>query len=469
MNRVLTRALVAIAVVLATVGLAAPAQAATLSVSQYEARIAALVNQSRADAGLPPLVVSASVSSVARAWSGKMASSDSFVHNPSYANQMPSGWTAAAENIAYGAVTTGQYLADTIHANLMASAGHRANILNSSYTHLGVGVAFVTRGGFNYVYVTENFGRYPSGIASEANNRTAERLAGPTRYETAVAIGKEAFPTSNEVVVVAGSQASVVDGLVAAPFAYYRKAPVLLTEKTQLGSATRAEIKRRGPSRVWVIGGPGVVNTSVLREIESLGVGTVTRLYGSDRYATAAAVAARMPANSKALVVSGNTANLIDAAAASGPAAAAGQPILLATKSDVPAPTAAVLRSRNVAKVTVVGGTGALTSGVTKDLSRLGISASRLAGSDRYATAAAVASGFKGYTGSDDVLVAGGRNENLIDAMTGGTLGMATLLASNPVPGSTLSWVSSKGVDHLVVVGGTGAVGTASVVTLKSV
>jgi putative cell wall-binding protein/uncharacterized protein YkwD len=469
MNRVLTRALVAVAVLLASTGLAIPAQAATLTVTQYEAQIAALVNQARADKGLSPLVVSASITSVARNWSGKMASSGTFEHNPSYASQMPSGWTTAAENIAYGAVSNGQYPASTIHANFMASSGHRANILNSSLTHLGVGVAFVTRNGFNYVYVTEDFGRYPNGIASEANNRTAERLAGPTRYETAVAIGKQAFPSSDEVVVVAGSQASVVDGLVAAPFAYYRKAPVLLTERTQLGATTRAEIKRRAPSRAWVIGGTGVVSSSVESELKSLGVSTVTRLAGSDRYATAAAVAVRMPANSKAIIASGNTANLIDAAAASGPAAAAGQPILLAARNDISKTTQSVLRSRHITRVTLVGGSDVLGSGVTKDLNNLGIGATRLAGSDRYGTAAAVASGFKGFTGSEDVLVAGGRNENLIDAMTGGTLGMATLLASNPVAGPTLSWVSSKGVDHLVVVGGTDAVGTASVITLKSV
>ena len=166
MTRPSVKVLVALALAVASLGIAAPASAATLSVSQYESQIATLVNQARASAGLKAVTVDASISSVARTWSGKMASTGSFMHNPSYAAQFPSGWTAAAENIAYGAITSGQYPASTIHTNLMNSSGHRANILNASTTHLGVGVAFVSRNGYNYVYVTEDFGTYPYGIAS---------------------------------------------------------------------------------------------------------------------------------------------------------------------------------------------------------------------------------------------------------------------------------------------------------------
>ncbi len=157
------RVVLALAVLISSIGLAAPASAATLSVSQYEAQIASLVNSARADAGLSALTVNVSIRTVARTWSGHMASSGSFEHNPNYASQMPSGWTHAAENIAYGATSAGQYPAATIHTNLMNSSGHRANILSPHATHMGVGVAFVSRGGLNYVYVTEDFGEYPPG------------------------------------------------------------------------------------------------------------------------------------------------------------------------------------------------------------------------------------------------------------------------------------------------------------------
>ncbi len=469
MKRLLVRALIALSVVVASIGLAAPAQAATLSVGQYEAEIATLVNQSRASAGLSALTVSTAMSNVARTWSSTMASSGTFAHNPSYAAQIPSGWRSAAENIAYGAQTSGQYPPSQIHANFMASSGHRANILNAASTHIGIGVAFVSRGGYTYVYVTEDFGAYPASVAVDAPQRDAQRLAGSSRFETAVAIGKQAFPSSSEVVLVAGEQKSVVDGLVAGPFAYSRHAPMLLTGATSLGSVTRAELTRRHTTTAWLIGGTGVISSSVVTELNTLGI-SVRRLSGASRFGTAAAVARQMPASSKALVVSGMNANLIDAAAASGAAAAAGRPILLTDQSSLPTETRQVLADRGVTSVTVVGGTGAVSDHVVSQLRSAGMSTSRMSGSDRYGTAAAVASGFASVTGTDKVVVAGGANENLIDSMTGGTLGHATVLTGQSVvPSATSAFVAGRDPSTLFVVGGIGAVGQSSVTTLCAV
>lgn len=163
MKRLLTVLVTAMAVALTTVSLAAPAQAATLSVSQYEAQVAAAINSARTSAGMAKVEVHASVSSVSRTWSKEMASDDHFAHNPSYASQIPGGWSSASENVVYGAVSSGQYSPAAIHDTLMNSAGHRANILDKDATHVGVGVAFVTRDGYSYVYVTENFADYPNG------------------------------------------------------------------------------------------------------------------------------------------------------------------------------------------------------------------------------------------------------------------------------------------------------------------
>ena len=66
---------------------------------------------------------------------------------------------ACAENIAYCAIresyaATARYLVEEMWMN---SPGHRANILNRDYTHLGCGVAFYYEGGFVYVKTTQNF------------------------------------------------------------------------------------------------------------------------------------------------------------------------------------------------------------------------------------------------------------------------------------------------------------------------
>ena len=45
-----------------------------------------------------------------------------------------SGWQSVGENIAYGYPTP-----EAVEDTWMNSPGHRANILNSGYTHIGVG------------------------------------------------------------------------------------------------------------------------------------------------------------------------------------------------------------------------------------------------------------------------------------------------------------------------------------------
>jgi uncharacterized protein YkwD len=174
MLRVIFRLLTTAALVLAAAASAPAASAATSTTSEYEAQIASLINSARASAGLPALTVSTSMSSVSRAWSQNMASTGAFTHNPDYSSQIPAGSTGSAENVAYGAVSSGQYSAISVHAALMASLGHRTDILDPETTHVGVGVAFVSRDGYNWVYLTENFATYPADSTSTPDPTTLD-------------------------------------------------------------------------------------------------------------------------------------------------------------------------------------------------------------------------------------------------------------------------------------------------------
>jgi len=116
----------------------------------YETRIVQLVNAHRAAAGLAPLRVSACADRYAEDWSATMARTGSFQHRPSLGSVMTAcRAVAVGENIASGYVT-----ADRMVAMWMASAGHRANILSSRFTHLGVGAARTASG---RTYGTQNF------------------------------------------------------------------------------------------------------------------------------------------------------------------------------------------------------------------------------------------------------------------------------------------------------------------------
>ncbi len=116
----------------------------------YEARIVELVNAERTAARMPRLTVSTCADRSAEEWSATMARTSVFAHRPSLGTVM-TGCRASAvgENIAYGAVS-----ADRMMAMWMASAGHRANILSSRFTHIGVGAVRTAPG---RTYGTQNF------------------------------------------------------------------------------------------------------------------------------------------------------------------------------------------------------------------------------------------------------------------------------------------------------------------------
>lgn len=111
------------------------------TVSAYESEVVRLVNEIRVEKGLKPLSMDWQLSRVARYKSQDMRDRDYFSHSsPTYGSpfdMMKSfgiSYKSAGENIAKG-YSTPRAVVDA----WMNSPGHRANILNSSYTHIGVG------------------------------------------------------------------------------------------------------------------------------------------------------------------------------------------------------------------------------------------------------------------------------------------------------------------------------------------
>ena len=109
--------------------------------SADEARMLKLVNQEREERGLKPLQVDMAVTAEARKKSRDMIDKNYFGHtSPTYGTPFEQmsragiSYRAAGENLA-GAPTV-----DRAHTSLMNSAGHRANILNPIYTHVGIGI-----------------------------------------------------------------------------------------------------------------------------------------------------------------------------------------------------------------------------------------------------------------------------------------------------------------------------------------
>ncbi len=111
------------------------------TVSSYEKEVIRLVNKERTSRSLPALSEDWQLSRVARYKSQDMKDRSYFSHtSPTYGSPFEMmknfgiSYRSAGENIAKGQRTPAEVVNDW-----MNSPGHRANILNSSYTHIGVG------------------------------------------------------------------------------------------------------------------------------------------------------------------------------------------------------------------------------------------------------------------------------------------------------------------------------------------
>jgi putative cell wall-binding protein len=194
---------------------------------------------------------------------------------------------------------------------------------------------------------------------------TVTRIGGANRFDTAAKVSASVAKRGVAVAYVA-SGGSFADALAGAALAGSQKAPVLLTSARSLPAATVTELKRLQPARIVVLGGEGVVGTAVATQLKTLTAGSVTRLAGKDRYATAAAVAGAFGSARSAYVASGQS--FPDALAGAALAAKRGAPVLLVTSGSVPVATRNALHGMNPTQIVALGGTGPLSDMVASVL-----------------------------------------------------------------------------------------------------
>jgi putative cell wall-binding protein len=222
--------------------------------------------------------------------------------------------------------------------------------------------------------------------------------------------------------VVIGAAAGWPDALGASALAGAANAPVLLTDPAHAPAvlAECARLRGLGASKVYLIGGPGLVPPALQSSLATaFGAGNVVRLYGPDRYATARLVAQATKDELTAagrvydgtVVVAGG-AGFADAVAASPLASRFGWPVLLVRPgAGLSSADRATAVGIGADRGLMVGGTGTVSAAAARDLQTLfGAGGSeRVWGVDRYATAAAVARyGVVRGLPSDGVTIASG-------------------------------------------------------------
>ena len=225
-----------------------------------------------------------------------------------------------------------------------------------------------------------------------------------------------------------------------------------------------------------VAGGPAqAANTSGEHLIDTNGDGVddSRQFAGSHRYLTAQYLADAYATNagSPSTVIIASGESMVDAVTASGLAGNLDAPIMLTRSARLPHNVARYIDGHNVTHVVIVGGTAAVSDAVVTAIEALGSgpTTERVSGADRYETAAAIGDALGGpnptWCGSEQtaaILVNGG-DSGRADAIAVGPLafglGLPVLLtAADELPQSTADFLTDNAVEHVVIVGGTGAV-----------
>lgn len=193
------------------------------------------------------------------------------------------------------------------------------------------------------------------------------RWAGNDRYATAAAVSQKSFSPGVPVVYVATGLA-FPDALSGGAIAGRNGGPILLVKQNALPASTAAELDRLNPGKIVILGGTGAVNGAVATALGRYG--TVSRLSGSDRYATAVAVSKAAYADAggaiAAFVATGS--NFPDGLAGGPVAALVPGPLLLVAPGSLPGAVATELRRLAPDTVWVLGGPGSVSGGVVTSI-----------------------------------------------------------------------------------------------------
>lgn len=193
-----------------------------------------------------------------------------------------------------------------------------------------------------------------------------KRLSGMNRFETAVSIGTELRKEVTGSTAVIATGRDYPDALAVAPFAAKNGYPLLFTEKNRLPDSTKAALFNWGVKKVYVIGGEGVINDEVMRDLKAMNL-QVKRLCGANRFETAVEIVEYFHKGEKENYYIATGMNFADALTGSVLAARRESPIFLTRPTSLPSAVRTQIRSY-VGVPLVLGGEGAVSHEVLKEL-----------------------------------------------------------------------------------------------------
>ena len=204
-------------------------------------------------------------------------------------------------------------------------------------------------------------------LRSYARTGRVDRVAGTDRYGTAAALS-DYYPSGVDRVLLASGQA-FPDALAGAAVANGQQVPLLLTRGDELHSSTKRALQRLRPREVVVLGGDGAISSTVMREAGTYASGGARRWAGTDRYRTAAKIAATFPQGTDPAFVAVGT-DFPDALVAAALAGRHDSPLVLTRGDTVVRGADQALTHLRPGSMYVLGGDSGITDTTMKALGR---------------------------------------------------------------------------------------------------
>ncbi|KIL43007.1 cell wall-binding repeat-containing protein [Jeotgalibacillus campisalis] len=284
-------------------------------------------------------------------------------------------------------------------------------------------------------------------VASSYLTPASYSLGGASRYETGVSISTFGWENQRVDAVVLGRGDLPIDSLTGSVLAANKRSPLLLTTPKTMHGAVMTELQRLNPKTVYVLGGEGAISPEVVEEILALNI-EVIRVTGVNRYETAVSIANAYTGSAvnEIFLATGNEESP-DALSIAAYAGSTSTPILLTSSHTLRDEVKRFISTKNVKKVTIIGGTYPVSKQVENQLQALGVTVERVSGKDRYDTSIAIANKYYSQQGSlNNVFFA--RGDIIVDALSGSALaakyGAPLILTKNSsVPAPVSNWMNT--------------------------
>jgi lipoprotein-anchoring transpeptidase ErfK/SrfK len=324
-------------------------------------------------------------------------------------------------------------------------------------------------GSFGVVSPESASAAWPSGV--QRVKVSAERISGRTRFDTAAAVARKAFPGwlgAKHVVIANGEDRALSDPLAAAALAWAYEAPLLLTEAGELPAATRSALGEiasvNSTVTVHVVGGTRSVPAARLSDIRAaIGSNRVEQPWtAGSRYDLARGIALRVAQVAQqtgrtvpdaVFLANGADADkYFDALSLSSVSAATGVPILLTARDTVPDATARALRELSPREVIAAGGEKTISAIAFRSAG----GTTRWWGRSRYSTSTAIANSaiYRGWLKRSEAgLVAARTDAAAASVLTGRKRAPLLVTDGTSLRQETAAYLSS-GVSSCLVLGG---------------